>query len=519
MARMQRRPSRNQGRHTRQRLGFQKRRARRTTRQVAGHAYKENLSALLDWFLGDGSIFANLKFHGNTTWLSLDLVKLALMWSWSACKHLTDAFAEAVGCCEKVSGGSALGTYQGFLGALTRWTPTFIPLLCVLLQQRMREIGGAFWEIASFVPIGVDGSRSSAPCTASNEDAFCAHNYGHGKTARYRKKKSKGQRRKRNKANPPRPQEPQAWITLLWHLGLRLPWLWRLGPSNSSERAHALDMLESGDFPENTLFIGDAGFVGYPFWSAILRTGKHFLVRVGANVSLLREQSDYAVEKNGLVICWPKALQHKQPPLRLRLVKVRLGKTDMWMLTSVLNRRQLSETQIVKFYRMRWGIEVEFRGLKQTLDRAKLRSRNSQRLLAELDWSILAMAVAELFALKEQLSPQRPRRPEKTRGRGTLAGQHRLAESPSHPTRRSLANTIRALRYCLRHLDEQPRAGQELDALLRRAVTDRYQRQSTKRSRHYRLNPDKKPLGNPRLRKLTAAERKKLTHHPFKLAA
>jgi len=507
--------SRNQRQQGQQRRAFQKRRAQRAAKQPAVPRHKESLRTLLDWFLGDGSIFAQVKFHDNTTWLPTSLVKLALIWAWSECQHLTDAFAEAVGCCEKISGGSALSTYQGFLGALTRWTPTFIPLLCLLLQQRMPEIGGAFWEIAGFVPIGVDGSRSTTPSTTSNEAAFCARDYGHGKTAKYRRKKSKGQRRKRNKANPPRPQEPQAWITLLWHLGLRLPWLWRLGPSNSSERAHALDMLLSGNFPENVLFVGDAGFVGYPFWSAILRAGKNFLVRVGANVSLLRELSVYSVQQDGLVFCWPKKLQHEQPPLRLRLVKVRLGKTEMWMLTSVLNKRQLSEAQITRFYRMRWGIEVEFRGLKQTLDRAKLRSRNSQRLLAELDWPILAMAVAELFALKEQLPPRRQPRPRQPQRRGSVA----LEPPPLSPHRRSLANTIRALRHCLRHLDEQPRAGQDLATLLRLAVTDRYQRQSPKKSRHRRPNPDKKPLGNPKIRKLSTDERKQLSHHPFKLAA
>ena len=57
---------------------------------------------------------------------------------------------------------------------------------------------------------------------------------------------------------------------------------------------------------------------------------------------------------------------------------------------------------------MRWGIEIEFRGLKQTLERAKLRSRNDQRLLAELDWSIMAMAIVELFAWKEQLAEKTP---------------------------------------------------------------------------------------------------------------
>src|SRR3989442_14667471 len=97
-----------------------------------------------------------------------------------------------------------------------------------------------------------------------SEYAFFAANNGKGMTARYRKKKSQGMRRKKNERNKPQPQEPQAWITLLWHMGLRLPWSWRLGPSNSSERGHVIEMIENGKFPTNTLFCGDAGFVGYP---------------------------------------------------------------------------------------------------------------------------------------------------------------------------------------------------------------------------------------------------------------
>lgn len=513
MARKQRRSSRNQWRQAKQRRYFQKRRSRRPVREALGTAYKVSLNARLDWFLGDGSIFSKLKFHGNTTWLPNSLVKLALIWAWSPWQQLTDAFTEAVACCDKLGGGAALRTYQGFLGALTEWTATFMPLLCLLLQQRMREIGGTFWEIAGFVPIGVDGSRSSAPSTKGNEAELCAKNYGQGYTARYRKKKSKGQRRKRNKANPPRPQEPQAWITLLWHLGLRLPWLWRLGPSNSSERAHALDMIENSEFPENTLFVGDAGFVGYPFWSAILRARKNFLVRVGANVSLIHEHSDFSVCKNGRVLCWPQDVQRQQLPLQLRLVKVLIGKTEMWMLTSVLNPRKLSPAHIVKLYRLRWGIEVEFRGLKQTLDRAKLRSRNPKRLLVELDWSILAMAVAELFALREQLPPVR-----------NCATKRRCRQTQTHdeapdPKRRSLANSMRALRTCLRELDQTPPAGKDLATLLRLAITDGYQRRSSKTSRHPRPNPDKKPLGIPQVRKLTPAERKQLKQHHLKHAA
>ena len=123
-------------------------------------------------------------------------------------------------------------------------------------------------------------------------------------------------------------------------------------------------------------------------------------------MNLLHEHADCLFEKQGkerFVLCWPKAaIKAKQPPLRLRLLEVRVGKTQVWLLTSVLKREKLTVPAAARFYEMCWGIEVEFRGLKQTLERAKLRSRNEQRLLVELDWSILAMAVAELLALKEQ---------------------------------------------------------------------------------------------------------------------
>jgi hypothetical protein len=258
-----------------------------------------------------------------------------------------------------------------------------------------------------------------------------------------------------------------------------------------------MDMLSTGVFAINTLFCGDAGFVGYPLWSQILQKGADFLVRVGGNVSLLAESADFRMQKDGLVLCWPKAMmQSGQPPLRLRLVQVQIGKASVWLLTSVLDPAKLTMKQMIRLYKMRWGVEVEFRGLKQTLDRARLRCRNPQRLLAELDWSILAMAVAELFALKEQLSRKR--------------SKSRPGELPPDPVKRSLANTIRALRYCLRHLHEVPKPGKDLSTLLRLAVTDSYRRRASKRARYRPPNPDKKPLGNPKIRKLDAEEKRKL---------
>jgi hypothetical protein len=475
----------------------------RSARQKLSHA--EQLKKLQRWFLPDAGILAGLGLHGNTTWSPVSLVWLALGWAWAETKNVTDAFETAASQC-RILGLAPLTTYQGFMLALSRWTDPLMRRLWTVLHRRMQEIGGAFWRIGGWVPVAFDGSRSSTPRTASAEKAFCASHYGQGKTATYRKKKTKGMRRRKNEKHKPQPQEPQVWITLMWHMGLRLPWMWRLGASNSSERAHVMELLDEGDFPENTLFCGDAGFVGYPLWSRMLDRGHHFLVRVGANVSLLQDLN-CSLRKNGQVLCWPNAAQRAgQPPLRLRLTRVKIGRTWMWMLTSVLNPRTLSLAQMVEFYELRWGIEVEFRGLKQTLDRARLRCRNDRRLLVELHWSILAMAVAELFALKEQLRRRRRVIPAES-----LTGD---------PRKRSLARTLRALRFCLNHLTSVPEPGRELPARLRQAVTDDYVRRSSKRARYRPANPDKKPLGNPTIRQLTADEREELKSiKPQKCAA
>jgi len=267
-----------------------------------------------------------------------------------------------------------------------------------------------------------------------------------------------------------------------------------------------MEVLNDEDFPENTLFCGDAGFVGYPLWERIIDRGHNFMVRVGGNVQLLSETVDLCMKSGGRVLCWPKNMMRSDRlPLELRLVRVRIGKTQVWILTSVLSASDLSKKDIVKLYKKRWGIEVEFRGLKQTLERAKLRCRDAQRLLAELNWSLMAMTLAELFALKEQPAPSLPPSPD---------------ESEGNPDKRSLANTMRALRHALTHLSEVPDRGERLPDKLRHAVTDSYERQKPKRACYRPPNPDKKPLGDPNIRQLTPAEEKKLNEpKPLRTAA
>ena len=475
-------------------------------REIQRRKNKTLFQALVDWLIPeDDGLFAKDRFHGNIKWVPEQLAQQALVWAWQDTKYVTEAFDRTLEVCRDLSIEKAAKTYTAFIDALDRYRATFNLRLRQHFQFLAEEVGGRFWRDHNWVLIGFDGSRVTTPRTVSNETTFCAPNYGQGNTAKYRRKKTKGMRRRRSE-NAPEPQAPQVWITMMWHMGLRLPWTWRLGPSNSSERGHVMEMLEQEEFPEATLFCGDAGFVGYDFWKAILDAGGDLLVRVGANVHLLSETADVQRLGDGIVLCWPKdKMNSGEKPLRLRLVRVKVGKTKMWMLTSVLDCKKLSPKRIIQYYKMRWGVEVEYRGLKQTNDKGTLRCRNSARVYAELDWSIRAMAFAELIALREQLrkddeSPTEP-------------------EHDYDPKDRSLANTIRALRRCMRNLNRDVDPSSDLLSELAEALVQKYENRTDKRARYRPPNPDKKPLGDPNVTKFTPEVRRKLAQLAERIAA
>jgi hypothetical protein len=491
-----RRPAQQAKRFSRQAKQFTHLRLCRQRRAVA-RSNRESLQRQFSWFLPDNAIFSQLLFHANTKWSPCHLVYLIFCWSLIDNTILTDAFAQAFGRCSFLFPALSF-TYQGFMGALLTWTPYFIPLLRELLHCRMPESNSPYWSVHGWIPISFDGSRSTAPRTKANEDAFCAPNYGKSATARSRKKKNKTKQAQRVRKKKTQPQEPQVWITLMMPMGLRLPWSWRLGPSNSDERAHVMEMVKTETFPEHTLFCGDAGFVGNPLWQAMAEKGHRFLVRVGGNVSLLSEEEGFKLNPVGdreyAVLSWPKeAIQRQKLPLRLRLVHVCVGKTWMWLLTNELDSAKLSFEHMREFYKMRWGVEIEFRGLKQTLHRAKLRCRNPKRLLVELDWAVMTMAVVELLASKEQQAERTEKK-----------------EAAAKPVKRSLALAARAFRDCFRELDKIPPPGQDLGSKLRAAVTDDYIRKSSKKARYRPPNPDKSPLQDPKVRAVNKQESERL---------
>ncbi len=225
------------------------------------------------------------------------------------------------------------------MGALVTSTGRMVPQLWGRMHELLEQHGGEHWRIGPWLPLAIDGSRVTTARTQANERAFCAANYGRSRMAAYRWKKNRerGRPQRRRRQRKSVPAVPQIWLTLIWHMGLRMPWSWKSGPSTASERDHFQQMLSEQPFPKNTLFCGDAGFTGYQLWKAMIDRGHHILIRVVANVRLLRKLGYYARECAGIVYCWPSAAARKnEPPLVLRLIRFRLGRGEAYVVTSVL---------------------------------------------------------------------------------------------------------------------------------------------------------------------------------------
>ena len=133
------------------------------------------------------------------------------------------------------------------------------------------------------------------------------------------------------------------------------------------------------------------------------------------------------------------------------------------------------------------------------------------RFWRDCDWALFAfdgsrvsaMTVAELLALRRQI----PKKRKKTDAREYLV------------TDRSLAETVRAIRSVMASPNESPESGKGLIKQLAEAVVQRYDNKTDKKSRYRPHNPDKKPLKDPDIRKITASERKRLRELDIKIAA
>ncbi len=391
----------------------------------------QTIKQVIDWLLVP-AVFAHLRGRRQATWKPRMLAAAALLWATSEASTLHERFVQARKLIGKVFRWQrAPGvSYQGFLKMLGKRQTELLGVLVPHLREQMREGQPEQWKTAGYVVFAADGSRVALARSQSLEAAF-APRRRRTRSASH-KKSSVARRVPKQQAAAARQKKatsPQLWLTVLWHVGSGLPWAWRTGPSGANERDHLVAMVP--ELPAQALIVADAGFVGYDFWQTLLAAGHPFVIRVGANVRLVR-QLGWTREHAQVVYLWPdQAAQKQQPPLVLRLVVVQDGKQAMYVVTN-LPTTHLSDRQVATIYGARWGVEVFFRTFKQTFGCRKLRSRSAPNAQLELEWSLVGLWGVCLLGTRE------------------------LCASGQNPARLSPAAAIRAFQRTLREYRVQP---------------------------------------------------------------
>jgi DDE family transposase len=448
----------------------------------------QRLRAAIDDLLADVD-WKGIVFREDCGWTVRGLMVAALIWTGSRKESLKGRFQQSLRLLGRL--GQALApvttSYQAFMKMLVRWTAELRACLTLAFQLRMEcEFPNQF-RTHGFVLVAGDGSKLQLARTRSNEARY-APARSRGKKGKKRRQAQRARRRPRSykaraqQARDKKADSPQMALTLLYHVMLRLPWDWRLGPSDSSERDHLRDMIPH--LPPDALVAADCGFVGYEFWSDLLQSGREFVIRVGGNVHLLKKLGRVR-ESNGTIYLWPhKTAKRGQEPLALRLVVVHDGRQPWYLVTSVRSTKRLSDKQVADIYCRRWRIELFFRHFKQTFNRAKLRSHKAEHAVCEAEWSLLGMWA---MLLHTQILHQREN---------------------GEPSHLSVAKMLHAFRQTLDDYRCRPERGESLEEQLLDAVVDSNRRRN-KTSRDYPRKKYETQAKPPQVRTATPSQRRR----------
>ena len=380
----------------------------------------------------------------------------ALQMAWSDQPTLAQRFESARVTLEQMFPGRRRvgGSYQGFVKMLGRWSPRLLRLLHAHWRRALRKVAGACWTIDGWAVFAVDGTKADLPRTAALEKSFGVAG----------KDKSR----------------PQSLVTCLLHLATGVTWAAHVGPATASERGHLRRLMTL--LPTGSLWLADAGFTGYQLLSRLHHSGRFFVIRAASNLRLLTDLG-WQIERQGqIVYLWPDSHRRAgRAPLVLRLIRLTPGRGKrVWLLTNVLDPQRLSDEQAGVFYRLRWGIEVQYRTLKQTMGRRKMLSQSPALAALELRWTLSGLWLLQLLTARSQIETGRV-----------------------SPLRMSIAQAKRRLRAMLRQPSHRLRRGDNLTRRLRQAIQDTYQRRGSKNARNWPHKKTEHPPGDPRINPAT----------------
>jgi|GEM_PF-2723659 len=421
------------------------------------------------------SVFSFVR-HGNAQRESWWLAAVAMTcWGWTTERTLSERVSTACQVVGHVFDRQETVTRQGFLKALRTCGPELVTLMIAALANHVQSLKG-YWSHRGKVNVAVDGSKFAAPRTAANQAYFAATGPGRSAAKPAQKKKYK------KASDQSKASTVQVLMTVFWHLPSGLPLLWIASASHGSERKNAAQMLDA--LPRNARMIGDAEYMGDPLWSKIHNSGRSFLVRVGSNLTFLKPLGNHRLD-DGYLYYWPEgAMRANNPPLVLRLIRIRQGKQAIFLVTNELD---MGEELAWTLYSERGGIEVFFRTVKQTCERAKLHCHRPENVLTELNWTLLGIWYA-LFA-----------------------GKQALVKEGRSPQQISPAKVFKAFATVVELISRAATPVRLFqDDLARAVLHDESRRTSRKQSRDYPRKKKHRRCGAPRIKSANAEQRRRI---------
>ncbi len=411
--------------------------------------------------------FSRWRVRLGLDWTPQRIVWIAMMMALSAEQTLQSRFEAAIDVVGSLFPRWRLGkTYTGWFQAQLQWIEPVQPALAKRLRQRIEQMAGQHWLREGWCAFAADGSRVECPRTAANErELKCA---GRDKTG------------------------PQLFVTTLLHMGTGLIWDFRIGPGTASERRHLEDMAPG--LPPRSLLIADAGFTGYDFYRRIVQAKQNFLMRVGANVRLLKNLGYIEREGSDTVYLWPEA-NRSEPPIVLRLIQRRDGDKTMYLVTNVLDRKELSNKSVGILYEMRWGVEVFYRSFKQTMEKKKMLSHTPEAAKCELTWALYSCWMLQSISVEAILE----------------AGGDPLRYSAARArdrVRKSMRKALLAGRGQRRRGPKNVAQDKELLWELGKSLIDNYTRTGSKKARDWPHKKKEQPPGAPKLQSATAEQQR-----------
>lgn len=342
-----------------------------------------SLAALANWLTPQvwKEAQANAPSRKNRRWTFHPLIAVCVMMTWVAGDSTAERFysAAAVYVARHQHGKRPGRSFQGFQQALARLPLPLLHALFAALRRRLTQLWHGVWRHNDFVVMSCDGSRLECPRAAALEKCLdCCS--------------------KKDSA-------PMLQVTALVLLPVGLLWSWCVGPGTAAEHDQLRQLLPT--LPRRTLLVADAGYLGYGLYWDILRAKADFLIRTSSRAYLYTEQREPLKRyREGIVYLWPSKEQPKNPPLQLRLIRIRAKRKrhDVWLLTSVLETERLSRKQAGELYRWRWQSEGVFRTYKRTLPKVKLWSRTEALVYREAEVSLLALQLLMLQSVGKRFA-------------------------------------------------------------------------------------------------------------------